>query len=569
VATTRRHYKGRVYEAHLLRRSYREDGKVRNETLGNISHLPPELIEIIRRSLKGETFLGAGEAFEITRSLPHGDAVAVYGQARALGFPEILGPPCRERDLALALIIARVLRPASKLQSGRYLADTSLGQDLEVSAGDPDALYGALDWLGGRQDAIERTLAARHLAPGGLVLFDLSSSYVTGRHCPLAARGYSRDGKRGTLQITYGLITTAAGLPVAVEVFPGNFSDPAAFSAALTTVRERFGLTEVVLVGDRGMITRGRIAELAAHPGLSFITALRAPEVAALARGGHLQLSLFDEVDLVEIRHPEHPHERLLLCRNPHLAAERARRREDLLVATEAELAKVRAAVAAGRLKSAAAIGLRAGRVAGRYKMAKHFALTIGEGAFTCARKEAQIAAEAALDGIYVIRTDVPEEQLCVNEVVAAYKGLSRVEDAFRSLKSVDLRVRPIYHRLEERVRAHAFLCLLAEHVVFHLRAAWAPLTFADEEKDAARADAVAKARRGGAAEQKARTQKTVDGALCHSFHSLLEHLATLMRNTIRLPAQGDVTFEQLTRSTPLQREAFALLGVTVPLHFK
>src|SRR5450830_1068975 len=543
VATTRRHYKGQVYEAHLLRRSYREDGKVKNETLGNISHLPPALIEIIRRSLKGETFLGAAEAFEITRSLPHGDAVAVYGQARALGLPEILGPACRERDLALALIIARVLRPASKLESGRYLSDTSLGQDLAVSAGDPDALYAALDWLGARQDAIERRLAGRHLAPGGLVLFDLSSSYLTGRHCPLAARGYSRDGKRGTLQITYGLITSAAGCPVAVEVFPGSFSDPAAFSAALSAVRERFGLSEVVLVGDRGMITRSRIAELEAHPGLSFITALRAPEVTALARGGHLQLSFFDEVDLVEIRHPEHPHERLLLCRNPHLAA--------------------------GRLKSAAAIGLRVGRVAGRYKMAKHFALTIGEGTFSYARKAAQIEAEAALDGIYVIRTDVPDEQLCATAVVAAYKGLSRVEDAFRSLKSVDLEIRPIYHRLEERVRAHAFLCLLAQHVVFHLRAAWAPLTFSDEEKNAARAAAVAKARRGAAAKAKARTKETADGALCHSLHSLLAHLATLTRNTIRLPAQGDLTFEQLTQPTALQRRAFELLGVAVPLRFK
>src|SRR5450759_2112952 len=528
VATTRRHYKGRVYEAHLLRRSYREDGKVKNETLGNISHLPPALIEIIRRSLKGETFLGAAEAFEITRSLPHGDAVAVYGQARALGFPEILGPACRERELALALIIARVLRPASKLESGRYLSDTSLGQDLAVSAGDPDALYAALDWLGARQDAIERTLAGRHLAPGGLVLFDLSSSYLTGTHCPLAARGYSRDGKRGTLQITYGLITSAAGCPVAVEVFPGSFSDPAAFSAALSAVRERFGLSEVVLVGDRGMITRSRIAELEAHPGLSFITALRAPEVAA-----------------------------------------RTRRREDMRCATEEELAKVRAAVAAGRLKSAAAIGLRVGRVAGRFKMAKHFALQIGEAHFSYARKAAQSAAEAALDGIYVIRTDVPDEKLSANAVVAAYKDLSRVEDAFRSLKSMDLEIRPIYHRLEERVRAHAFLCLLAEHLVFHLRAAWAPLTFADEEKNAAREDAVAHAQRGDSAEQKARTQKTADGALCHSFHSLLTHLATLTRNTIRLPAQGGVTFEQLTLPTPLQRQAFELLGVTVPLRFK
>ncbi len=568
VVTTRRQYKERVYETHLLRRSYREGGKVKNETVGNISHLPAELIEIIRRALKGETFLGSAEAFEITRSLPHGDAVAVYGQARALGLPELLGPACRERDLALALIIARVLRPASKLESGRYLADTSLGQDLAVSAADPDALYGALDWLGARQDAIERVLAGRHLTPGGLVLFDLSSSYVTGTRCPLAERGYSRDGKRGSLQITYGLITSATGCPVAVRVFPGSCSDPAAFSAALAALRERFGLTEVVLVGDRGMITSARIAEVRAHPGLSFITALRAPEIAALAHGGHLQLSLFDEVDLVELRDPARPGERLLVCRNPHLAGERSRRREDMLAATERDLAKLGAAVAAGRLKGAAAIGLRVGRVANRYKMAKHFALTIAEGHFSYARRSAHIEAEAALDGIYVIRTNVSAEQLGAAAVVAAYKRLSRVEDAFRSLKSIDLEIRPIYHRLEERVRAHAFLCLLAEYLVFHLRAAWAPLTFADEEKDAPRADAVAKAQRGDAAERKARTQRTADGALCHSFHSLLAHLATLTRNTISLPAQGGLTFEQLTLPTPLQRQAFELLGVTVPLRF-
>jgi Transposase DDE domain len=569
VATTRRQYKERVYETHLLRRSYRDGGKVKNETVGNISHLPPQLIEIIRRALKGETFLGAEEAFEITRSLPHGDAVAVYGQARTLGLPEILGPACRERELALALICARVLRPASKLASGRYLADTSLGQDLAVSAGDPDALYGALDWLGQRQDAIERRLAARHLAPGGLVFFDLSSSYLTGRHCPLAARGYSRDGRRGSLQITYGLITSAAGCPVAVEVFPGSFSDPAAFSAALSTVRERFGLTEVVLVGDRGMITSSRIEEVRSHPGLSFITALHAPEIAALARNGHLQLRFFDKLDLVELRDSGCPGERLLICRNPHLAGERTRRREDMLIATERDLAKVSAAVAAGRLTSAAAIGLRAGRAASRHKMAKHFALEISEGHFSYARRTEHVEAEAALDGIYVIRTNVSAEKLCAAEVIAAYKRLSRVEDAFRSLKSMDLEIRPIYHRLEERVRAHAFLCLLAEHLVFHLRAAWAPLTFADQEKNAPLADAMVKAQMGGVAEQKARTQRTTEGALCHSFHSLLAHLATLTRNTIREPAQGGVTFEQLTLPTPLQRQAFELLGVTVPLRFK
>jgi hypothetical protein len=569
VVAIRRHYKDKVYENHLLRRSYREDGKVKNETVGNLSHLPSELIEIIRRALKGETFLGAAEALEITRSLPHGDAAAVYGAARAWGFPETLGPACRERDLALALIVARVLRPASKLASGRYLTDTTLGRDLEVPAADPDALYAALDWLGTQQEAVERTLAQRHLAAAGLVLIDLSSSYLCGTHCPLAARGYSRDGKRGTLQITYGLITTSEGCPIAVEVFPGNCSDPVAFSATLATVAERFHLSQVVLVGDRGMITSARIQEVEKYPELSFLTALRAPEIAALARAGHIQLSLFDEVDLVEMRHPEHPGERLLVCRNPRLAGERARRREDMLSATEADLNKIREAVAAGRLRSEAAIGLRAGRILNRYQMAKHFTLEIGEDHFCYSRKSAEIRSEAALDGIYVLRTNVPAETLSAPEVVGAYKRLSRVEDAFRSLKSVDLELRPIYHRLEERVRAHAFLCLLAEYLVFHLRAAWAPLTFADEEKNQPRADAVGKARRGEVAEAKARTQRTEEGTLIYSFRDLLGHLATLTRNTIRLPAQADVTFERLTEPTPLQRRAFELLGVSIPLRFR
>lgn len=569
MVTTRRQYKDRVYETHLLRRSYREDGKVKNETVGNISHLPPHLVEVVRRALKGETFLSADEAFQVVRSLPHGDMAAVYAQARALGFPDILGPACRERDLALALILARVLRPASKLASGRALADTTLGQDLKVPPDDPDALYAAVDWLRERQEQIEATLARRHLASGGLVLLDLTSSYVTGTHCPLAERGYSRDGRRGTLQITYGLLTTAEGCPVSVQVFPGACADPSAFSAALTRLRERFGLREVVMVGDRGMITSARIEEVKAHPDLAFITALRAPEIAALARAGHIQLSLFDETDLVEMRHPEHPTERLLVCRNPYLAAERARRREDMLCATEADLAAVKEAVDTGRLKGAAAIGLRVGRVVNRYKMAKHFSLTIGEGLFDYARKQDQIRAEAALDGIYVLRTNVQDDRLSAGEVVGAYKRLSRVEDAFRSLKSLDLEIRPIYHRLEERVRAHAFLCLLAQYLVFHLRQAWAPLTFADPDKNEARPDPVARALRGDAAEKKASTHRTADGAVCQSFRTLLVHLSTLTRNTISLPAQQGLTFDRLTQPTPLQRQAFELLGTSIPLYFR
>lgn len=566
MATTRRQYKDRVYETHLLRRSYREGGKVKNETVGNISHLPPHLIEMVRRSLKGETFLAEEEALRVVRSLPHGDAAAVYAMARTLGFPEILGPACPERDRALALICLRVLHPVSKLASGRRLKDTTLGEDLAVPAEDTDALYEALDWLGRRQDAVERTLARRHLLPGGLVLFDLSSSYVTGTHCPLAARGYSRDQKRGTLQITYGLLTTAEGCPVAVKVFPGNFSDPAAFSHHLAALGERFGLEEVVLVGDRGMITSTRIEEVKRHPHLSFITALRAPEIRDLARRGYIQLSLFDEVNLAEVGHPDHPQERLCVCRNPHLAAERARRREDMLLCTEKELLSIKEAVASGRLKSEGAIGLRVGRILNRYKMAKHFRLTIEEGRFDYERQEEKIALEAALDGIYVLRTNVPDKRLAAGEVVDAYKRLSRVEEAFRSLKSVDLKIRPIYHRLEERVRAHAFLCLLAEYLVFHLRAAWAPVTFACEEKNEPRPDAVARAGRREKTQKKASTQKTPEGEVAHSFRTLLTHLSTLTRNTIALPQQGDVTFERLTEPTPLQRRAFELLGVPIPL---
>lgn len=561
-----RKYRDREYVSWLLRRSYREDGKVRHETLANLSALPESAIALVRESLAGKAHLVAGESFEITRSLPRGHVAAVAAMARSLGLAELLGPAGPERDLALALVVARVCRPGSKLATTRWWADTSLAADLGVAGASTDDVYAALDWLGGRQRDVEAALARRHLAPGGLVLYDLSSSWMEGRHCPLAARGYSRDGKAGKAQIEYGLVTDADGRPVAVEVFAGNTADPTAFVAAADTIRTRFGLSDVVLVGDRGMITSARIEALKELGGLGWITALRAPALKALVEGGALQLSLFDEANLAEVAHPDFPGERLVACRNPALAAERARKRSELLAATEAELAKVAAAVAAGRLKGADKIGLRVGRVAGRFKMAKHFDLDIAEGHFTFSRKAEAIATEAALDGVYVIRTSVAEDALDAPEVVEAYKRLAAVERDFRSLKAIDLDLRPIYHRLEGRVRAHVFLCMLAAYVVWHLRRAWAPLTFTDEEPPS-RTDPVAPARRSTGARAKAAAKRSADGEAVHSFASLLDHLATLTRNEVRVAGDaGGHTVTLLATPTPTQRRAFELLEAPIPL---
>ncbi|MGH8975894.1 MAG: IS1634 family transposase [Acidimicrobiia bacterium] len=562
VARVVRKYKDREYVSHLLRRSYREGGKVRHETLGNVSALPEATIEVIRQSLAGKAHLVAGEGFEITRSLPHGHVAAVVEMARGLGFPGLLGPAGAERDLAFALVVARVCRPGSKLATTRWWADTTLAVDVGLSGVTTDDVYAAMDRLYARQGDIEATLARRHLTAGGLVLYDLSSSWMEGAHCPLAARGYSRDGKTGRAQIEYGLVTDPEGRPVAVEVFPGNTGDPTAFRAAVGAVRERFGLGDVVLVGDRGMITSARIEALKALGGLGWVTALRAPAIATLAAdGGPLQLSLFDETNLAEITHPDYPGERLVACRNPALATERARKRVELLAATEVELAKVATAVEAGRLSEPAKIGLRAGRVVNRYKVAKHFELDIGEGRFTYRRKEAAIDAEAALDGIYVIRTSVSAATLSTPQVVEAYKRLAGVERDFRSLKTVDLDLRPIFHRLEDRVRAHVFVCMLAAYIVWHLRRAWAPITFTDEAPPS-RDDPVAPARRSPSAQAKASRRRTTHGETAHSFGSLLDHLATLTRNEVRA---GENTIEILATPTALQRQAFELIGSTIP----
>jgi len=559
----------REYVSHLLRRTYREDGKVKHETLANLSALPDPAIESVRAVLAGKTLLVAGESVEIVRSLPHGHVAAVVAQARALGLPGLLGPPGRPRDVAFALIVARTCRPASKLATTRWWADTTLAADLGVADASLDEVYAAMDWLAGRQDAIEKTLAGRHLAgaanPDRLALFDLSSSWMTGSHCPLAARGYSRDGKKGLPQIEYGLLTDPAGRPVAVQVFAGNTADPAAFTAVVEKIRSRFGLRDMVLVGDRGMITSARIEALRALGGFGWVTALRAPVIAKLAADdGPLQLSLFDETNLAEITHPDYPGERLVACRNPALADHRAHKRRALLDATEVDFTKIAAAVAAGRLKTAAAIGVRLGRVVGRHKMAKHYTLDVADGQFTFARDQSAIDAEAALDGIYIVRTSVPAEQMTTPAVVATYKSLARVERDFRSLKSIDLDLRPVHHWTETRVRAHVFICMLAAHLIWHLRQAWKPLTFTDEHRPEP-TDPVAPARRSRAAEAKAATKTTSDHQLpAYSFGALLDHLATLTRNTLRITT-GDTTteFDQLALPTPTQRRAFDLLGAT------
>jgi len=571
VVTTRRQHGDKVYETHLLRRSYREDGKVRNQTLANLSHLPPAALLAVKATLRGQVLVGADAAVEITRSLPHGHVAAVVAQAHALGLPALLGPAGRARDLAFALIVARVCRPGSKLATTRWWADTTLAHDLGIAEASTDEVYAALDWLLAQQDAIEGKLARRHLTgaanPDRLALFDLSSSWMTGSCCPLAARGYSRDGKKGLPQIEYGLLTDPDGRPVAVRVLSGNTADPAAFSLIATEIRDTFKLRDMVMVGDRGMITTARIEQLRELGGFSWITALRAPAIAALAADdGPLQMSLFDQTNLAEISHPDYPGERLIACRNPALATERARRRLALLDATDLELATIAAAVDAGRLAGAGKIGIRIGKVIGKYKMAKHYTLSITDSTFTFGRDQSAIDAEAALDGLYVIRSCVPTEQMTAGKVVATYKSLSLVERDFLSLKSIDLDLRPIRHYTETRVRAHVFLCTLAAYLVWHLREAWAPLTFTDEQRPEP-ADPVAPARRSVAANHKAATKTTSDDLPTHSFSSLLDHLATLTRNELRfLTVEDQPGIQQLALPTPTQRRAFELLGRPIRL---
>jgi hypothetical protein len=565
--------KRRDYESVYLRRTYRDGGRVRNETLANLSMLPEAAVAAIEATLKGQTLVPAGEQFAITRSMPHGHVAAVTAQAHQLGLPALLGPPCRSRDLGMALIVSRVIRPASKLSTLSWWADTTLGVDLDVAGASTDEIYAAMDWLADRQDSIEKQLAARHLGaevnPARMALFDLTSSWVTGRCCQLAARGYSRDGKKGYQQIEYGLLCDCEGRPVAVRVFDGNTADPTAFTEIVTMVRTRFSLDNLVLVGDRGMITSARIAALRElnEGGTDFgwITALRAPQIAKLAAdNGPLQMSLFDQQDLAEIAHPDYPGERLIACRNPALAAERARKRNELLDATAKLLDPIVARVHTGGLIGADAIGVAVGKVINKYKVGKHFDHRITNTSLTIERRHDQIAAEAALDGIYVLRTTVPAEQLDSAGVVTGYKNLANVERDFRIIKVDDLDLRPIHHRLEDRVKAHVLICMLACYLVWHLRKAWAPMTFTDEHPPE-RDNPVAPAQRSADADAKASTQHDPAGNPPRSFGGLLDHLATLTRNQIRYHGT-DTEIPMLTEATPDQRRAFHLINTPIPL---
>jgi hypothetical protein len=566
----------REYSSAYLRRTYREGKRVRNETVANLSALPAHVVDWIDAGLKGEQLVPAGSEFTIARSLPHGHVAAVAAMAHQLGMPGLLGPSCRARDLVWALIISRVVRPASKLATAAWWPDVTLGVDLDVAGAATDEIYAAMDWLADRQDAIETTLAAKHLGPevnpSRMALFDLTSSWVTGRCCELAARGYSRDGKKGCEQIEYGVLTDPKGRPVAVRVFAGNTADPGAFTEIVPVIRDTFGLDTLVLVGDRGMITSARIAalrELNDDPNTTtdfgWITALRAPDIAKLAaEDGPLQMSLFDTQDLAEISHPDFPGERLIACRNPLLAAERTRKRNELLAATENLLAPIIARVAAGRLAGADKIGVAVGKVIGKYKMAKHFDYTITDTSLAVQRRHDQIAAEAARDGIYLLRTTVDATELDAAGIVEGYKNLANVERDFRIIKADDLDLRPIHHRLDQRVKAHVLICLLACYVIWHLRKAWAPMTFTDEHPPR-RENPVAPAQRSADADAKASTGHDAAGNPLRSFGGLLDHLATLTRNQIHFTATN-TEIPMLADPTNDQRRAFTLIGAPIPL---
>lgn len=559
----------------LLRESYREGGKVKKRTLCNLSDWPQAHIEGLRGVLKGGVVIAPDrEAFTITRSLPHGHVTAALGTARRIGLDRLLGPEGnRPRDLVLAMMVARILDPGSKLAAARMLspatAASSLGTELGLGEVGEDELYAALDWLAERQPAVETTLARRHLKNGTLVLYDVSSSYMEGRCCPLAKRGYSRDGRKGTLQIVYGLLCAPDGCPVAVEVFDGNTGDPATLATQVAKLKQRFGLDHVVLVGDRGMITEARITEDIKTAGIDWITALRGPAIKELVKGGTIQLSLFDQRDMAAITSPDFPGERLIVCRNPDLAAERTRKREDLLMATERDLARIQAAVARKRhpLRRATEIALAVGAVIDKHKMRKHFDLDIADASFSFTRKADAIAAEAATDGLYVIRTSLAQAALGDEDTVRSYKSLALVERAFRCIKTVDLQVRPVHHWLAERVRSHVFLCMLAYYLEWHMRQKLAPLLFDDTDKDAAealRASIVAQAQRSPAAVAKQTTGMTPDGLQVHSFQTLLADLATLTRNTVVTAVAPDYPLTVTTRPTPVQRRALELLEVAV-----
>ncbi|MFZ5507575.1 MAG: IS1634 family transposase [Pseudomonadota bacterium] len=548
----------------LLRESYREGSKVGKRTLANLSSLSPAQIEAVRAALRGEALQPLAQCFEAIASPSHGHVQAVALAQQRLGLASLVASkPCRERDLVLAMVAARIVAPHTKLATTRWWHTTTLANEFGVADASEDDLYAAMDWLLARQDTIQKKLAARHLSEGGRVLYDLSSSYFEGTTCPLAKLGYSRDGKKGLLQVNYGLLTDARGCPVAVSVYEGNVADSQTLMPEVTRLREDFGIRQLVLVGDRGMISNKAIDELRETDGIAWITALKSVSIRALVEQGHLQLGLFDERNLVELNSPDYPGERLVACRNPELAKLRTHKREELLAATERNLAKIKARVDAGKLAGQDEIGLQVGKVVNQYKVAKHFELAIGDNTFSFARKRDAIAAEAALDGIYIIRTSVADEQMDAADCVRNYKSLANVERAFRSLKTIDLKVRPIHHRKADRVRAHIFLCMLAYYAEWHMREAWRELMFADTDQAAkATRDPVAPALRSKAAQAKAARHTLDDGTPVHSFSTLMAELATIVRNTCRTPNAGPdaPTFEVLTTPNAKQQRALELL---------
>lgn len=556
----------------LLRESYREGGKVKNRTLANLSSWPEEKVAALQAVLKGRPpTVVLEDSFEIVRSLPHGHVAAVLGALRALGLEELIDPvPSRSRDLVVAMLVSQVIEPSSKLACARGLraesASSSLGEVLSLASATEDDLYEAMDWLFPRQGAIEEALAKRHLKGGTLVLYDVSSAAFEGRTCPLGALGHPKDGVRGRLQIVYGLLTSAEGVPIAIEVFKGNTGDPKTVASQVKKVKERFCLAHVCIVGDRGMLTKARLRDDVVPAELDYVTALRAPEIKSLVEAGAIQLGLFDQSDLFEIAHPDYPDERLVACKNPLLAEERGRKRESLLAATEAALARIAAAVRRERrpLFGKDKIALRVGREINRYKVAKHFEIVIGDDSFSFSRKEEQIAAEAALDGIYVLRTSLPDEAATSDEVVSSYKSLADVERAFRAFNT-DLDIRPIRHRSEERVRTHVFLRMLSYYVTFHMERTLAPMLFRDDDKQAAQASRtspVAPAQRSARALKKIYTKRTEEGEPAHSFATLLKDLATIAANRVK-PGDTDLVLTVITTPTQLQRRAFDLLGVS------
>ena len=568
MATTKRVYKGKTYVTHLLRRSIRNGKTVTHETLGNLSHLPDHLIDIIKRSLKGETFVPAADAFKITRSLPHGHVEAILKMIRKLGLDDLIASePSRRRDLVVAMIAERLLFPSSKLANTRHWHDTTLAEELDVADSTEDQLYDAMDWLLERQSAIEKKLAKRHLSDGALVLYDVTSSYYEGKTCPLARFGHDRDGKTGLPIIVDGALTDADGRPVAVQVYPGNTSDPKTVPDQVEALTKRFGLSRVVLVGDRGMLTQTQIDVLKKHPGLGWISALRSGSIRRLLADGQLIRNDLETQRLAEISSPEFPGERLVACYNPQLAEQRRQKRQELLAATQAELEALAVSVAraSDRTETAAEIGVRAGKIINHYKVAKHFTLTIRDGQLGWARKDDAITNEEMLDGIYVIRTSEPAERLMAADGVRSYKRLALVEQAFRSLKGIDLLVRPIHHRTADRVRAHILLCLLAYYVEWHLRQAWEPLLFEDEELsvDRRHRDPVAPARTSESARQKKKTHVTPGGLPVQSFRTLMAHLGTRCRNMCIVSADPNRTpFRQVTEADALQVEALRLIAV-------